>query len=230
MKKIFDKLKQLAKTSLFKASIWSILITLLIFVPFFILAIILFMQYSYLTLGFWLTILILMIIFIVIIAFSNVIYTKLLNNYENKTLPKKEYLNISFKTLKSNPLNFNLISNFFKQTTVFNNKQNIFTQVNTITIAIALYPSNNNGIIINGCNIICIILIILLIINSSYAVNILPKILKGNVIAKLNVKINIITLALDNSESVIEFPNKLLTLKYTKSDEGYSLNMELLAK
>lgn len=32
--KIFDKLKQLAKTSLFKASIWSILITLLIFVPF----------------------------------------------------------------------------------------------------------------------------------------------------------------------------------------------------
>ncbi|MEI3526790.1 MAG: hypothetical protein V8R15_01635 [Bacilli bacterium] len=89
MKKIFDKLKQLAKTSLFKASIWSILITLLIFVPFFILAIILFMQYSYLTLGFWLTILILMIIFIVIIAFSNVIYTKLLNNYENKTLPKR---------------------------------------------------------------------------------------------------------------------------------------------
>ena len=99
MKKIFDKLKQLAKTSLFKASIWSILITLLIFVPFFILAIILFMQYSYLTLGFWLTILILMIIFIVIIAFSNVIYTKLLNNYENKTLPKKEYLNIFVKEL-----------------------------------------------------------------------------------------------------------------------------------
>lgn len=99
MKKIFDKLKQLAKTSLFKASIWSILITLLIFVPFFILAIILFMQYSYLTLGFWLTILILMIIFIVIIAFSNVIYTKLLNNYENKTLPKKEYLNIFVKAL-----------------------------------------------------------------------------------------------------------------------------------
>lgn len=59
------------------------------FCTIFILAIILFMQYSYLTLGFWLTILILMIIFIVIIAFSNVIYTKLLNNYENKTLPKK---------------------------------------------------------------------------------------------------------------------------------------------
>ena len=36
------------------------------------------------------------------IAFSNVIYTKLLNNYENKTLPKKEYLNIFVKELKKN--------------------------------------------------------------------------------------------------------------------------------
>ena len=97
MKKIFDKFKQMVKTSLFKASLWSILITLLIFIPFLILTIILLMQYSYLTLGFWLTILIMMIIFVLIIAFSNVIYTKLLNNYEEKMLTKKEYLNIFIK-------------------------------------------------------------------------------------------------------------------------------------
>ena len=99
MKKIFDKFKQMVKTSLFKASLWSILITLLIFIPFLILTIILLMQYSYLTLGFWLTILIMMIIFVLIIAFSNVIYTKLLNNYEEKMLTKKEYLNIFIKEL-----------------------------------------------------------------------------------------------------------------------------------
>ena len=97
--KIKDKLKDLFKSNNFKASLWSIIISFALAIPFIIIFITCLLQYSYITYGFWFIILIMALIFVLITSFGGVIQKKLLNNYEGTQSTKKEYLNIFVKEL-----------------------------------------------------------------------------------------------------------------------------------
>lgn len=101
MNNLFNKIKEKIQTNTFKASFWATIISLLIALPFVILLIIMLLQYSFATSIFWITIFVAVVIFTLIISFSTVVYTKLLNNYNNVTAPKKDYLNIFLKDFLS---------------------------------------------------------------------------------------------------------------------------------
>ncbi len=95
------KLKEIFKSSKFKAFIWSMLCSILIVVPFLIIYITCLMQYSYITKGFWISILLFGTVLVLMFPFSSVIYTKLYNNYENIQDSKKEYLDLYVNELLS---------------------------------------------------------------------------------------------------------------------------------
>lgn len=97
--KFKEKLDSLFKSNEFKASMWSILISFIIAIPFIIIFVTSILQFSYITYGFWFIILFISIIFVVILSFGNVIYKKLLNNYNEVKSTKKEYLSIFVKEL-----------------------------------------------------------------------------------------------------------------------------------
>lgn len=91
---MLEKFKEYIKTNSFKSALYTLLISLLIALPFIIVFITLLLQYSYVTIPFWIIIFIGVVILTLISSFSAVIYNKLLNNYEEKTISKKEYFNI----------------------------------------------------------------------------------------------------------------------------------------
>lgn len=85
------KLKEYLSTNEFKASLWTFICTFVLALPFIILFVISMTQFSYITKGFWLIILIFAIILVLIFALSNIIYMKLCSNYENTHIDKNEY-------------------------------------------------------------------------------------------------------------------------------------------
>ena len=97
--KLKEKLDNLIKSNEFKASIWSFLITFIIAIPIIIIFITSILQFSYITNGFWFILLVMTIIFVLIVSFTNVLYKKLLNNYNNTKSSKKEYVNQFLKDL-----------------------------------------------------------------------------------------------------------------------------------
>lgn len=101
MKNLFSKLKEYIQTSKFKSGFFATLLSLLIAIPFIILLIIMLLQYSFVTITFWVTIFVATIIFSMILSFSSVLYTKLLNNYNNTVISKKEYFEIFKKEFLS---------------------------------------------------------------------------------------------------------------------------------
>lgn len=97
--KFKDKIDSIIKSNEFKATFWSVVISFVISIPFIIIFVTSLLQFSYVTYGFWFLILFISIIFVTILSFGNVVYNKLLNNYNETTLSKKEYLNIFLKEL-----------------------------------------------------------------------------------------------------------------------------------
>lgn len=97
--KLKEKLNTLFKSNEFKASLWSVLISFVIAIPFMIIFVMLLLQNSYITYGFWFAILFISIIFVLVLSFGNVIYKKLLNNYNDTHSSKKEYLDVFVKEL-----------------------------------------------------------------------------------------------------------------------------------
>lgn len=95
------KLKDLIKTNEFKASAWTLLSAFVLVLPFLIIFFVALTQYTYVTTGFWTAILLFSLILVLVFAFSNVIYLKLLNNYQNKELESKEYLKVFINELIS---------------------------------------------------------------------------------------------------------------------------------
>ena len=75
--KLKEKLNTLFKSNEFKASLWSVLFSFVIAIPFMIIFVILLLQNSYITYGFWFAILFISIIFVLVLSFGNVIYKKL---------------------------------------------------------------------------------------------------------------------------------------------------------
>lgn len=102
MKKFFEKIKNTLKNIETKASIGSFVISIILLIPFLIIFVTLLMQYSKITWQFWLFIYILILIVIILMAFSNVIYEKLIANYNNTNKEKKYYGKIFIKELFSN--------------------------------------------------------------------------------------------------------------------------------
>ncbi len=92
MKKFFNKMKEIFSKNDAKASMWSFVITIIIFIPFIILFMTVLLQYSYITTQFWVFIYLAILVVILIYSFSSVLYKKLMANYENVKLEKKEYL------------------------------------------------------------------------------------------------------------------------------------------
>ncbi len=99
MHNLLDKIKKIFSTHQFKAGFWATILTILMFVPFIILTVIILMQFSLTPPGAWPFIFVMIMIFILIICFSNVLYTKLLNNYANTSITKKAYLKIFLNEL-----------------------------------------------------------------------------------------------------------------------------------
>lgn len=94
MKKFSDKIKEVFSKNDVKASFWSSILTIILFIPFIILFVTLLLQYSYITAQFWIFVYLAILVVILIYSFSSVLYKKLLANYENVKLEKKEYLKI----------------------------------------------------------------------------------------------------------------------------------------
>ncbi len=94
-----EKLNTLFKSNEFKASLWSVLISFVIAIPFMIIFVISLLQNSYITYGFWVAVLFISIVFVLILSFGNVVYKKILNNYNESKSTKKEYLDIFVKEL-----------------------------------------------------------------------------------------------------------------------------------
>ena len=94
-----EKLNTLFKSNEFKASLWSVLISFVIAIPFMIIFVISLLQNSYITYGFWVAVLFISIVFVLILSFGNVVYKKILNNYNESKSTKKEYLDIFAKEL-----------------------------------------------------------------------------------------------------------------------------------
>lgn len=99
MKKLIYKIKEAVKTASFKASLFTLLIELLMFFPLVVLLITLLKQYSYITVPFWVVVYVFFITFIVIICFASVIYAKLLDNYNNEKPENGRYKHIFLSEL-----------------------------------------------------------------------------------------------------------------------------------
>ena len=82
MKKMWEKIKNSLKTIEAKASIGSIIICVLLLVPFLTIYVTLLMQYSKVTWQFWFFTYLIIILIIVLMAFINVVYQKLISNYK----------------------------------------------------------------------------------------------------------------------------------------------------
>lgn len=91
MKNLFSKIKELFSKNDVKASFWSTGIIVILFIPFIIIFTTLLSQYSYITPQFWLFIYLAILFFVLLYSFSAVLYQKLMANYENEKLSKKEY-------------------------------------------------------------------------------------------------------------------------------------------
>ena len=61
-----EKLNTLFKSNEFKASLWSVLISFVIAIPFMIIFVISLLQNSYITYGFWVAVLFISIVFVLI--------------------------------------------------------------------------------------------------------------------------------------------------------------------
>ncbi len=99
MKKLIDKLKNLWSTISFKSGFYTVLLTILIAIPIVIVMVTLFLQYSIITWQFWFLLALSIILADLVLCGSSVLYEKLINNYENKTISKKEYGKIFIKEL-----------------------------------------------------------------------------------------------------------------------------------
>lgn len=91
MKKMWEKIKNSLKTIEAKASIGSIIICVLLLVPFLTIYVTLLMQYSKVTWQFWFFTYLIIILIIVLMAFINVVYQKLISNYQNDKKEKRYY-------------------------------------------------------------------------------------------------------------------------------------------
>lgn len=101
MKSLFRKIKELFSKNDVKASFWSSIIIIILFIPFVIIFMTLLLQYSYVTVQFWIFIYLAILCFVLLYSFSAVLYHKLIANYENKKIEKKEYGKIYVKELFS---------------------------------------------------------------------------------------------------------------------------------
>lgn len=101
MKKLFNKIKEYFSHNDAKASLWATILTIILFIPFILIFVTLLMQYSYITKQFWLFIYLAILVFILLFSFTAVMYRKLLANYEQEKIDKKEYARIYLKELLS---------------------------------------------------------------------------------------------------------------------------------
>ena len=99
MKQLIEKIKKAFSDNSFKAGLFTTLSLVVLSIPLIILLVILLLQYSYITIQFWIIILCALLVFVLGIAFSSVLYTKLLNNYNNTKISKEEYKKIFVKEL-----------------------------------------------------------------------------------------------------------------------------------
>lgn len=99
MKKFLNNLKESFSKNETKATFWSMLITVICFIPIIIIVLTLLLQYSYITYQFWIIIYIAIISVILLFSFSSVLNKKILANYENIKFEKKEYKKIFIKEL-----------------------------------------------------------------------------------------------------------------------------------
>lgn len=91
MKSFFKKCKEYFSRNEVKASFGMFAIMLLIAMPLLVIWITLLLQYAVITPVFWVIIFIAICLFALLIAFSTILYEKLLANYENRKITKCEY-------------------------------------------------------------------------------------------------------------------------------------------
>lgn len=101
MKNLLNKIKELFSKNDVKASFWSTIIVVILFIPFVIIFMTLLLQYSYITTQFWIFIYLAILVFVLLYSFSAVLYQKLMANYENQKIEKKEYGRIYVKEILS---------------------------------------------------------------------------------------------------------------------------------
>lgn len=99
MKKLSNKIKQIISSSEFKASFWTLMIEMLIFIPILILFITIMKQYSIVTNVFWIAVYIFFLLLIILICFGSVIYEKLVNIYQSNIVEKGYYWNVLKKEI-----------------------------------------------------------------------------------------------------------------------------------
>lgn len=91
MKSFLKKCKEYFSQNEVKASLGMFAIMLVIAIPLIIIWITLLLQYSLITPVFWIIIFVVICLFALLIAFSTIVYEKLLANYENRKISKNEY-------------------------------------------------------------------------------------------------------------------------------------------
>lgn len=91
MKSFLKKCKEYFSQNEVKASLGMFAIMLVIAIPLLVIWITLLLQYSVITPFFWIIIFLAICLFAVLIAFSTILYEKLLANYENRKVEKSEY-------------------------------------------------------------------------------------------------------------------------------------------
>lgn len=94
-----EKIKNFIKSNKFKAAICSLIIALLMIAPFTVLFILSLMQFTFITKGFWVLLLVYLSCVILILCFINMLYFRILNNLEHIESPKKTYLKIFINEL-----------------------------------------------------------------------------------------------------------------------------------
>ena len=97
--KLKEKIKNLWNSYTVRAGIFTLLLTIIILVPVVLVFTKLLLQYALVTWQFWLIVGIAIVLVDVLLGYTAVLYTKLLNNYENKTISKKEYGKVFVKEL-----------------------------------------------------------------------------------------------------------------------------------